>query len=84
MGTRGWTESSIQSVIDKPIKTVVTKDTRFDTVSGGRLNDPATGSIAKDGSSSAEAELQHAAEGEQLAKMIQQELQGCYSVEYCP
>ncbi|WP_139272562.1 colicin E5-related ribonuclease [Pseudomonas deceptionensis] len=35
MGKRGWTESSTQSVIDKPIKTVVTKDTRFDTVSGG-------------------------------------------------
>jgi hypothetical protein len=50
MGKRGWTESSIQSVIDKPIKTVVTKDTRFDTVSGSRLNDPATGYIAKDGS----------------------------------
>ena len=50
MGKRGWTESSIQSVIDKPIKTVVTKDTRFDTVSGNRLNDPATGYIAKDGS----------------------------------
>lgn len=50
MGKRGWTESSIQSVIDKPVKTVVTKDTRFDTVSGGRLNDPATGYIAKDGS----------------------------------
>ncbi|UZE18712.1 hypothetical protein LOY70_03695 [Pseudomonas sp. B21-054] len=36
------------------------------------------------GFSSPEAELQHAAEGEQLAKMIQQELQGSYSVEYCP
>ncbi|WP_193217525.1 colicin E5-related ribonuclease [Pseudomonas putida] len=45
---RGWTESSIQSVIDKPIKTAVAKETRFDTVSGGRLNDPATGYIAKD------------------------------------
>ena len=50
MGKRGWTVSSIQAVIDKPIKTVVTKDTRFDTVSGSRLNDPATGYIAKDGS----------------------------------
>lgn len=49
MGRRGWAESSIQSVIDKPIKTVVTKDTRFDTVSGSRLNDPATGCIAKGG-----------------------------------
>lgn len=50
MGKWGWTESSIQSVIDKPVKTVVTKDTRFDTVSGSRLNDPAAGYIAKDGS----------------------------------
>ncbi|MDF2077301.1 colicin E5-related ribonuclease [Pseudomonas mendocina] len=33
-----------------PSKTVVTKDTRFDPVSGTRLNDPATGYIASDGS----------------------------------
>jgi len=50
MGKRGWTESSIQSAIDNPVKTVVTKDTRFDTVSGSRLNDPATGYIIEDGS----------------------------------
>ena len=50
MGRRGRTESSIQSVIDNPIKTVVTKDTRFDTPPGGRPNDPTTGYIAKDGS----------------------------------
>jgi hypothetical protein len=30
------------------------------------------------------AELQHAAEGEQLAKLIQQELAGSYTVEYWP
>lgn len=40
MGKRGWTESSIQSVIENPVRTVVTKDTRFDSVSGSRLNDP--------------------------------------------
>lgn len=50
MGKRGWTESAIQSVIDKPEKTIVTKDTRFDATSGSRLDDPATGYIAKDGS----------------------------------
>ncbi|MFG5864281.1 colicin E5-related ribonuclease [Metapseudomonas sp. CR1201] len=50
MGKRGWTESSIQSVIDKPVRTVSTKDTRFDPISGTRLNDSATGYIAKDGS----------------------------------
>ncbi len=50
MGKRGWTEDSIQSLIDRPAKTVVTRDTRFDGVSGSRLNDPATGYIASDGS----------------------------------
>ena len=29
---------------------VVTKDPRFDPISGTRLNDPATGYVAKDGS----------------------------------
>lgn len=50
MGNRGWTEGSIDAVIKNPAKTVSTKDTRFDPVSGTRLNDPATGYIAKDGS----------------------------------
>ena len=31
-----------------------------------------------------EAELRHIAEGIQLAKLIQQELESSYSVEYCP
>lgn len=50
MGKRGWTTNSLDTVIANPSKTVVTKDTRFDPVSGMRLNDPATGYIAKDGS----------------------------------
>lgn len=50
MGKRGWTKDSLDSVIASPSKTVVTKDTRFDPVSGTRLNDPATAYIAKDGS----------------------------------
>jgi filamentous hemagglutinin len=50
MGKRGWTTDSLESVIANPNKTVVTKDTRFDPVSGTRLNDPATGYVAKDGS----------------------------------
>ncbi|ODB37927.1 hypothetical protein A9L43_20980 [Pseudomonas mosselii] len=50
MGKRGWTIESLEAVIANPSKTVVTKDTRFDPVSGTRLNDPATGYIAKDGS----------------------------------
>ncbi|WP_185753890.1 colicin E5-related ribonuclease, partial [Pseudomonas marginalis] len=50
MGKRGWTTDSLESVIANPSKTVVTKDTRFDPVSGTRLNDPATGYVAKDGS----------------------------------
>lgn len=36
------------------------------------------------GFASPDAELQHAAEGEQLAKSIQQELEGSYTVEYWP
>lgn len=31
-----------------------------------------------------EAELRHIAEGEQLVKSIQQELEGTYTIEYCP
>ncbi|MCE1190632.1 MAG: hypothetical protein LWW96_00615 [Acidovorax sp.] len=50
MGNRGWTAESIDATIANPAKTVVTKDTRFDPISGARLNDPATGYIAKDGS----------------------------------
>ena len=50
MGKRGWTKDSLDSVIASPSKTVVTKDTRFDPVSGTRLNDPATAYIANDGS----------------------------------
>ncbi|WP_108097484.1 hypothetical protein [Pseudomonas sp. GV071] len=36
------------------------------------------------GFSTAEAELQHVAEGQQLAIMMQQELESGYIVEYCP
>lgn len=50
MGKRGWTTESLESVISNPSKTIVTKDTRFDPSSGTRLNDPATGYVAKDGS----------------------------------
>ncbi|WP_287881320.1 colicin E5-related ribonuclease, partial [Aquitalea sp.] len=50
MAGRGWTEAEINSTISNPAKTVITKDTRFDPVAGTRLNDPATGYIANDGS----------------------------------
>lgn len=50
MGKRGWTAESLDSVLKNPSKTVATKDTRFDPISGKRLNDPATGYVAKDGS----------------------------------
>ncbi|WP_434597420.1 hypothetical protein M1D58_16035 [Pseudomonas sp. R4-76] len=50
MVKRGWTAESLESVIKNPSKTVVTKDTRFDPVSGTKLNDPATGYVTKDGS----------------------------------
>jgi hypothetical protein len=36
------------------------------------------------GFTTAEAELRHIAEGKQLAKSIQQELESGYMVEYCP
>jgi len=49
MGTRGWSAEAIESVITSPAKTVVTRDTRFDPVTGTRLNDPATGYISQDG-----------------------------------
>jgi filamentous hemagglutinin len=50
MGTRGWTAESIEATIANPCKKVTTQDTRFDPISGIRLNDPATGYVAKDGS----------------------------------
>ena len=50
MGKRGWTTDSLEDAIANPSKTVATKDTRFDPISGTRLNDPATGYVAKDGS----------------------------------
>ena len=50
MSKRGWTESSIKEVVSNPAKTVKTVDTRFDDKTGIRLNEPATGYIAKDGS----------------------------------
>lgn len=50
MGERGWTFESISSAIDSPVKTVLTKDTRFDPSIGKRLNQPATAYYAQDGS----------------------------------
>ncbi|WP_425512979.1 colicin E5-related ribonuclease [Xanthomonas albilineans] len=50
MNKRGWTEDLINKVIESPARIVATKDTRFDPLSGLRLNDPATGYIAQDGS----------------------------------
>ena len=50
MGARGWTAESIEATIANPFKKVTTQDTRFDPISGTRLNDPATGYVAKDGS----------------------------------
>ncbi len=50
MVKRGSTTDSLEGVIASPSKTVVTKDTRFDPISGTKLNDPETAYIAKDGS----------------------------------
>jgi filamentous hemagglutinin family protein len=46
---RGWSEQGINGVIAYPTKTVVTRDARWDPVSGTHINDPATGYIARDG-----------------------------------
>jgi len=45
MAKRGWTTEAVNDVIENPAKTVVTKDTRFDPVTGKRLNEPATGYV---------------------------------------
>jgi len=45
---RGWSEQGINGVIAYPTKTVVTRDARWDPVSGTHINDPATGYIARD------------------------------------
>jgi hypothetical protein len=50
MGARGWSKELVDSVIKNPQKTVITKDTRFDPITGRRLNDSATAYIATDGS----------------------------------
>lgn len=41
LASRGWTERLVQSTIDKPTRTVSTRDTRH-LPDGGRMNDPAT------------------------------------------
>ena len=50
MPKRGWDVDSIDNTISKPHNTVVTTDTRYDKISGARLNEPATAYINKDGS----------------------------------
>ncbi|MFA5502708.1 MAG: colicin E5-related ribonuclease, partial [Sulfurovaceae bacterium] len=50
MASRGWTDESIKAVVSNPAKKVITQDIRFNPATGTRLNDPATGYIAKDGS----------------------------------
>ncbi|MBU3978754.1 hypothetical protein KJ980_07190 [Patescibacteria group bacterium] len=49
MGTRGWTQEAIETLIKNPAKTIDVTDTRH-LPSGTQLNDPATAFINKDGS----------------------------------
>ena len=49
MTKRGWTDTLIQDTLDNPSRTVATQDTRY-LPGGGRMSDPATAFIRKDGS----------------------------------
>ena len=50
MPARGWTIDSINQTISNPARMMPSRDTRFDEVSGRRLDEPATAYIARDGS----------------------------------
>ncbi|WLD94482.1 hypothetical protein MOJ78_06230 [Alkalihalobacillus sp. AL-G] len=48
MGKRGWNDKLIDKTLNKPYRTVETRDTRW--TKNGKLDDPATAYIRKDGS----------------------------------
>lgn len=50
MGQRGWTRQAIEDLIARPDRTVPTRHSRFDQTQGKRLDDPAMGYAARDGS----------------------------------
>jgi hypothetical protein len=50
MEKRGWAPKDIELTIANPSRKVATRDNRFDPSTGKRLDEPATGYIAKDGS----------------------------------
>lgn len=50
MGQRGWTRQAIEDLIAHPDRTVPTRHSRFDETQGKRLDDPAMGYAARDGS----------------------------------
>jgi len=49
MSKRGWTETEIEDIINHPVRTVPTRDTRH-LPGGGRMDDSATGYVRSDGS----------------------------------
>ncbi len=48
MGKRGWTKESVEELMENPSRIVPTRDTRH-LPGGGRMDDPATAFIGKDG-----------------------------------
>jgi Colicin E5 ribonuclease domain len=49
MRSRNWTYSMIQEVLENPVRTVESRDTRFDPKIGACHTDPATAFYHKDG-----------------------------------
>ncbi len=49
LGKRGWTKGQVEGTISNPHRTVSTRDTR-NLPGGGKMNDPATAYVNKDGS----------------------------------
>jgi hypothetical protein len=49
MRTRGWTQSDINNVLDKPVKILQTRDMRHNPLINGKNNQPATVYYATDG-----------------------------------
>ncbi|MBN8937989.1 MAG: hypothetical protein J0H01_00800 [Rhizobiales bacterium] len=50
MGQRGWTRQAIEDLIARPDRTVPVRHSRFDEIQGKRLDEPAMGYAAWDGS----------------------------------
>ncbi|MDQ0242438.1 colicin E5-related ribonuclease [Arthrobacter bambusae] len=49
LAKRGWTEQSVENLVNNPDRTVVTRDTRWQRGTGARNDDPATAYLDKNG-----------------------------------